>query len=91
MDNNNVSICFIPLQRTKSLLAQWPLTCIRMFECSENGDFSIDAGRSAPMGEAQYIFKTAQGEDGQMYDLLDEYSTKLVEKQVILLFIVTKK
>ena len=78
------------MQRTKSLLAQWPLTSIRMFECSENGDFSIDAGRSAPMGEAQYIFKTAQGQDGQMYDLLDEYSTKLVEKQVILL-VLTKR
>ncbi|XP_072016053.1 uncharacterized protein [Amphiura filiformis] len=74
----------LALKRTKSLLAQWPLTCIRMFECSETGAFSIDAGRSAPMGQAQYIFNTSEGDDGQMYDLLDDYTNKLIERQVIL-------
>ncbi|XP_033643459.1 uncharacterized protein LOC117303389 [Asterias rubens] len=67
----------LALKRTRSLLAQWPLKSIRIFESSETGAFSVDAGRSAPMGEARYLFGTKPCEDGQMYDLLDAFTTEM--------------
>ncbi|XP_038063788.1 uncharacterized protein LOC119734368 isoform X2 [Patiria miniata] len=71
----------LALKRTRSLLAQWPLKSIRIFESSETGAFSFEAGRSAPMGEARYLFGTNPGEDGRMYDLLDEFTTEMQKQR----------
>ncbi|XP_022085254.1 uncharacterized protein LOC110976365 isoform X2 [Acanthaster planci] len=71
----------LALKRTRSVLAQWPLKSIRIFESSETGAFSFEAGRSAPMGEARYLFATNPGEDGRMYDLLDAFTTEMQEQR----------
>ena len=45
----------------------WPLTTIRNYECQPMNNLesvvSIEAGRKAPMGEGQYTFVTASGQD----------------------------
>lgn len=55
------------------MIAQWPLKCIRCYESNSNGQFILEAGRIAPMGDGVYVFNTRTGEDNAMYDLLDKY------------------
>ncbi|KAJ8038753.1 hypothetical protein HOLleu_16266 [Holothuria leucospilota] len=69
----------LALKRTKVVVAQWPLKCIREFESSETGLFSFDAGRNSPMGQAHYSFTTNPTEDGKMYDILDAYTTQVMQ------------
>ncbi|XP_030853062.1 uncharacterized protein LOC100889758 [Strongylocentrotus purpuratus] len=71
----------LALKRTRSLVAQWPLKCIREFESSETGRFSFKAGRNSPMGAADYVFATVLGQDGEIYDLLDAYTTEDLSSQ----------
>ncbi|XP_064616938.1 uncharacterized protein LOC135480937 [Liolophura sinensis] len=58
---------------SRAVLAQWPLKCIRCYESNSNGQFILEAGRIAPMGDGVYVFNTRPGEDNAMYDLLDKY------------------
>lgn len=44
--------------------------------------FSFDAGRNSPMGQAHYAFTTSPGEDGKMYDVLDLYTTEIMQSRV---------
>ncbi|XP_041481195.1 uncharacterized protein LOC121428557 isoform X2 [Lytechinus variegatus] len=71
----------LALKRTRSLVGQWPLKSIREFESSETGRFSFKAGRSSPMGAAEYVFATVPGQDGEIYDLLDTYTTEDLSAQ----------
>ncbi|XP_071487318.1 uncharacterized protein [Diadema antillarum] len=71
----------LAIKRTRSVVAQWPLKSIREFESSETGRFSFKAGRNAPMGEAEYDFATLPGQDGEIYDLLDTYTTEDIGNQ----------
>ncbi|PIK58290.1 hypothetical protein BSL78_04796 [Apostichopus japonicus] len=71
----------LALKRTRVVVAQWPLKCVREFESSETGMFSFDAGRNSPMGQAHYAFTTSPGEDGKMYDVLDLYTTEIMQSR----------
>ncbi|KAK2566932.1 Docking protein 6 [Acropora cervicornis] len=48
----------LALERTRSVLAQWPLTTIRSYEALDSNEFSFEAGRASPMGEGKYNFFT---------------------------------
>ena len=76
------SLFIVNPQRTRSLMAQWPLKSIREFESSENGSFSFRAGRGAPMGAGDYVFATLTNQDGEIYDLLDAYTMEDAGNQV---------
>ena len=41
----------LALQRSRAILAMWPLKTIRNYEDSGHSEFTIEAGRRAPMGE----------------------------------------
>ena len=60
------------LESTRTILAQWPLKSIRYFEAGGKGQFMIEAGRVAPMGDGTYVFHTQEGRDNYAYDLLDQ-------------------
>jgi hypothetical protein len=49
-----------------------PLKSIRYFEAGGKGQFMIEAGRVAPMGDGTYVFHTQEGRDNYAYDLLDQ-------------------
>ncbi|CAG5129003.1 unnamed protein product, partial [Candidula unifasciata] len=68
------------LEQTRALLAQWPLKSIRYYEASGAGNFSIEAGRVAPMGEGLFSFKTQPGDDDLMYNLLDSYIVNTLDR-----------
>ncbi|GFO19943.1 hypothetical protein PoB_004644800 [Plakobranchus ocellatus] len=70
----------LALESTRSLLAQWPLKSIRYYETSGRGNFNIEAGRVAPMGEGLFQFRTQSGEDDFMYDLVDSYIINTLDR-----------
>ena len=65
----------LALERTHSVLSQWPLTTIRNYECSDNNEFVFEAGRKSPMGEGKYEFLTTNAEDNAIFDQLDHYAS----------------
>ena len=65
----------LALERTHSVLSQWPLTTIRNYECTDNNEFVFEAGRKSPMGEGKYEFITTRNEDNTIFDQLDHYTT----------------
>ncbi|XP_033098333.1 uncharacterized protein LOC117102208 [Anneissia japonica] len=73
----------LALKKTKSVISQWPLKCVRGFESSDDGKFKFDAGRNSPMGQGKYLFNTKPGEDNKMFDLLDEYTTAAAQAEKI--------
>ncbi|RUS87197.1 hypothetical protein EGW08_005037 [Elysia chlorotica] len=70
----------LALENTRSLLAQWPLKSIRYYETSGRGNFNIEAGRVAPMGEGLFQFKTQPGDDDFLYDLVDSYIINTLDR-----------
>lgn len=66
----------LALERTRAVLAQWPLTTIRNYESMDRGEFSFEAGRRSPMGEGKYTFYTLQGEDNRIFDTIDKYASQ---------------
>ncbi|GFR95268.1 hypothetical protein ElyMa_000939500 [Elysia marginata] len=70
----------LALESTRSLLAQWPLKSIRYYETSGRGNFNIEAGRVAPMGEGLFQFKTQPGDDDFLYDLVDSYIINTLDR-----------
>lgn len=69
-----------PSQRSRCLLAQWPLKSIRYYEASGAGQFTIEAGRVAPMGEGVFAFQTLLGDDGVAYDKVDNYIVNTLDR-----------
>ena len=65
----------LALERTHSVLSQWPLTTIRNYECSDDNEFVFEAGRKSPMGEGKYAFLTTNAEDNAIFDQLDRYAS----------------
>ena len=65
----------LALERSRAVVAQWPLTTIRTYESADNNEFTFEAGRRAPMGQGIYTFITAQGEDNRLFDAIDEYAS----------------
>ncbi|GAB1607655.1 dual specificity protein kinase splA-like isoform X1 [Argonauta hians] len=70
----------LALQGSLRVLAQWPLKSIRCYESSCQGQFSLEAGRVAPMGDGLYIFNTQPGDDDRLYDLLDKHVINALQK-----------
>lgn len=70
----------LALQSSRRILAQWPLKSIRCYESSCQGQFSLEAGRIAPMGDGLYLFNTQLGKDDQLYDLLDHHVVNALQK-----------
>ena len=58
----------LALHPSGSLVAEWPLQCIRHYACEE-GKFKFQVGRKAPLGEGLYVFQTADGD--AMFEVLD--------------------
>lgn len=75
----------LALLATKTVLAQWPLKSIRYFEAAGNGQFMLEAGRIAPMGDGTYIFHTEGGKDNFAYDLLDQRIVDALTKMQVML------
>ncbi|XP_071948854.1 uncharacterized protein [Antedon mediterranea] len=73
----------LALKKTKSVVSQWPLKCVRGFESSDDGKFKFDAGRNSPMGQGSYMFKTQPEQDNRMFDLMDEYTTAAAQAEKI--------
>ena len=63
----------IVFQLSKSVIAQWPLSCIRNYESSGTGQFTLDAGKRSPQGEGLYRFITRATQDDEIFDKLDSY------------------
>jgi hypothetical protein len=58
----------LALSSTGAMLARWPLECLRRYSCDQ-GIFSFEAGRKAPLGEGKYSFRT--DEDSLIFDTLE--------------------
>ena len=65
----------LALERTHSVLSQWPLTTIRNYECTDNNEFVFEAGRKSPMGEGKYVLVTTNSEDNLIFDQLDHFTS----------------
>ena len=74
----------LALQRCRSILAMWPLKTIRNYECGEHREFSIEAGRRAPMGEGHYLFYASAGQHGQIFQKLDGFVVQALHKKASL-------
>lgn len=65
----------LALERTHSVLSQWPLTTIRNYECTDNNKFVFESGRKSPMGVGKYELLTCNSEDNAIFDQLDHYTS----------------
>ena len=65
----------LALERTRAVLAQWPLTTIRSYEALDSNEFIFEAGRASPMGEGKYNFFTHNGEDNKIFDVVDNFAS----------------
>lgn len=71
----------LALQDSRSILAMWPLKTIRNYEESGQCEFTIEAGRRAPMGEGLYKFYTNMGQDRDMFNVIDAFVNALLNEQ----------
>nr|KAG5690911.1 hypothetical protein BaRGS_003402 [Batillaria attramentaria] len=60
--------------------AQWPLKSVRYYESSGQGQFTIEAGKVAPMGEGVFTFHTLPGLDNRLYDTVDHYVVNTLDR-----------
>lgn len=65
----------LALERTRAVLAQWPLTTIRSYEALDANEFIFEAGRASPMGEGKYNFFTQNGDDNKIFDVIDNFAS----------------
>lgn len=65
----------LALERTRAVLAQWPLTTIRSYEALDANEFILEAGRASPMGEGKFIFFTHNGDDNKIFDVIDNFAS----------------
>lgn len=71
----------LALQRSRAILAMWPLKTIRNYEDSGHSEFTIEAGRRAPMGEGFYRFQTNVGKDREMFNVVDAFVAALLDEK----------
>lgn len=72
----------LALERSRAVVAQWPLTTIRTYESADDNKFTFEAGRRAPMGQGMYAFLTVEGEDNRIFDAIDEYASARLQGNV---------
>ena len=70
----------LALERTRAVLAQWPLTTIRNYEALDSNEFIFEAGRASPMGEGKYNFATRNGDDNKIFDAIDSFASARVRR-----------
>ena len=71
----------LALQDSRAILAMWPLKTIRNYENFGNSQFSIEAGRRAPMGDGKYVFNTNIGQDEEMFNVLDLFIAAVLNEK----------
>ena len=71
----------LALERTRAVLAQWPLTTIRNYESMDANEFIFEAGRASPMGEGKYDFFTQNGDDNRIFDVIDSFASARLRRQ----------
>lgn len=71
----------LALQESRAILAMWPLKTIRNYEDSGHSQFTIEAGRRAPMGEGVYRFHTTGGKDREMFNVIDAFVAALLDEK----------
>ena len=71
----------LALQKSRAILAMWPLKTIRNYEDSGHSEFTIEAGRRAPMGEGLYRFQTNVGIDREMFNVVDAFVAALLDEK----------
>lgn len=74
------------LQKSLAVLAQWPLKSVRYYESTGKGQFSIEAGKVAPMGEGHYVFFARPGMDNKLYDVVDNYIVNTLDRVKVSFF-----
>ncbi|KAJ7383336.1 hypothetical protein OS493_028884 [Desmophyllum pertusum] len=83
------SVCYIisrwgltlALERTRAVLAQWPLTTIRSYEALDTNEFLFEAGRASPMGEGKFNFFTHNGDDNKIFDVIDNFASARLRRR----------
>lgn len=69
------------LERTRAVLAQWPLTTIRSYEALDTNEFLFEAGRASPMGEGKFNFFTHNGDDNKIFDVIDNFASARLRRR----------
>ena len=72
-------LSFCP-QESHAVLAQWPLKSVRYYESSGQGQFTIETGTVAPMGDGVYNFHTLPGLDNRLYDAVDHFVINTLDR-----------
>lgn len=71
----------LALERTRAVLAQWPLTTIRSYEALDTNEFLFEAGRASPMGEGKFNFFTHNGDDNKIFDVIDNFASARLRRR----------
>ncbi|KAL9989646.1 hypothetical protein ACROYT_G004213 [Oculina patagonica] len=71
----------LALERTRAVLAQWPLTTIRSYEAMDSNEFIFEGGRASPMGEGKYNFFTHNGDDNKIFDVIDNFASARLRRR----------
>jgi len=71
----------LALQDSRAILAMWPIKTIRNYEDSGHSEFTIEAGRKAPMGEGLYQFQTNAGQDRDMFNVIDSFVAAILDEK----------
>ncbi|CAH1272152.1 DOK4 [Branchiostoma lanceolatum] len=61
---------------SRCVLAQWPLKSLRSYGAEDDGKFSFEAGRQAPMGQGVYMFNTHPGQETSIDTQVDMFVQK---------------
>ncbi|XP_066293749.1 uncharacterized protein [Branchiostoma lanceolatum] len=61
---------------SRCVLAQWPLKSLRSYGAEDDGKFSFEAGRQAPMGQGVYMFITHPGQEISIDTQVDMFVQK---------------
>ncbi|ESO06396.1 hypothetical protein HELRODRAFT_160566 [Helobdella robusta] len=61
----------LALQVSKSIIAQWPVRCIKSFECTGQGRLVITVGHLSSTGAGRFTFRTRIKQDAIIYETLD--------------------
>jgi len=68
-------------QISRCVLAQWPLRCVRSYECTGRGRFALETGNHAAHGAGIYVVHTRAGQDSILYDRIDTLVNELASLQ----------
>lgn len=76
------------MQISKCIVAQWPLRCIRTYECTGRGRFTLETGSHSSTGCGNFVFSTRPGQDNMLYDRIDAFINEMTALQGVSSFCV---